>query len=819
MDNSRYKEPSEAIKLIHAYLSDPEFSFNYFNRHKTNADGNPWKLMDCQLDYSLGPLISNQIVIASGRDCGKCLISSSKILLKDGTYSEIGNFINQWIDIESFNEDTRKIEWSKAFVTDNGEQECVEMILENGLKTTVTKNHPFLINNGNYDEWIEIRNLNIGDKIVTIEQDYLVECDIVEINNVGVHPTVSADVDNNTHIVDGILSHNSSSLESMMFRVAITNPNKKTAYIVLNEKHMRGVAENLEAYFNRDDFTRSFYTGYIKKERKFYLNNGHTIEIRIVGQDNTGAKSLVALHVDWMIVDEAQLLKRRLLGELMPGLNKGGILVIAGVPNDIRDTILYKYCSDPFTMYYKYKSEETERWDEEKERKAIDICKGKNTILYKQLYLAEWNDALEAVFRPSKLVEAISKDIKFGYCNYVGEKAINLIPQLNLPVVSKKYDFYIIGGDMGHTERSPLHASVLGVYEKKRTIDGISRTEKHYDLVYRLQIAQMSAYDTSKVWNYLMDYFGCRHACLDAQNYGDAIYKNLINDDIFPDTYKRNLKYVIPLLFSSTVVTGTIKTFNQTTQEEVEEEQVVAVKVATTDKLVEILEDDRFHIAYDDAGQTEFSDVVEILQAEAQKHTLHKRHIRTYTNQVNDHCFVGDTLVTTDKGDVAIKDIRKGDMVLTRHGHMKVLKSWKTIEDAKVTKYIINGEKLICTSNHKILINNKWTSISELVVGDIIMKTHQVCQGYDVTVNTLEIYDMEPEDVYDITVDNHHEFFANNILVHNCSDSLRCCAHVIMHVVEQGYVLMKDDRDIAKPIKLKKGLFKQNKKFKTIRRI
>jgi len=682
MDNSRYKEPSEAIKLIHAYLADPEFSFNYFNRHKTNADGNPWKLMNCQLDYSMGPLLSNQIVIASGRDAGK-----------------------------------------------------------------------------------------------------------------------------------------SSSLESMMFRIAITNPNKKTGYIVLNEKHMRGVAENLDAYFNRDDFTRSFYVGYIKKERKFYLNNGHTIEIRIVGQDTTGSKALVALHVDWMIVDEAQLLKHRLLGELIPGLNTGGVMVVAGVPNDIRDTILYKYCSDQFTMYYKYTSEETERWGEEKERKAVDICKGKNTILYKQLYLAEWNDALEAVFRPSKLVESISKDIKFGYCDYVGEKSVDLIPQLNLPMVSKKYDFYIIGGDMGHTERSPLHASILGVYEKTRKLDGITRTEKHYDLVYRLQIAQMSAYDTSKVWNFLMDYFGCRHSCLDAQNYGDAIYKNLINEDIFPDTYRRNLKYVIPLLFSSTVITGIIKTFDQITQEEIEEEQAVAAKVATTDKLVEILEDDRFHISYDDSGQTEFSDVVEILQAEAQKYTMHKRHTRTYTNQVNDHCFVGDTLVTTDNGRVAIKDIQKGDMVLTRHGHMKVLKSWKTIEDAEVTKYVINGEALICTSNHKILINNRWTPIAELVVGDIIMKTHQVCQNYDVTVSTLETYSMEPQDVYDITVEHHHEFFANNILVHNCSDSLRCCAHVIMQVVEQGYVLMKDEGNIAKPVKLKKGLFKRGKKFKTIRRI
>lgn len=35
-------------------------------------------------------------------------------------------------------------------------------------------------------------------------------------------------------------------------------------------------------------------------------------------------------------------------------------------------------------------------------------------------------------------------------------------------------------------------------------------------------------------------------------------------------------------------------------------------------------------------------------------------------------CLIGDTLILTDKGQVKIKDIKIGDMVLTRQGYKKV---------------------------------------------------------------------------------------------------------------------------------------------------
>ena len=40
------------------------------------------------------------------------------------------------------------------------------------------------------------------------------------------------------------------------------------------------------------------------------------------------------------------------------------------------------------------------------------------------------------------------------------------------------------------------------------------------------------------------------------------------------------------------------------------------------------------------------------------------------------HCFVGETLITTIEGDKPIKEVEEGDLVLTRNGYKKVLKKF-----------------------------------------------------------------------------------------------------------------------------------------------
>jgi hypothetical protein len=73
------------------------------------------------------------------------------------------------------------------------------------------------------------------------------------------------------------------------------------------------------------------------------------------------------------------------------------------------------------------------------------------------------------------------------------------------------------------------------------------------------------------------------------------------------------------------------------------------------------------------------------------------------------HCFVGSTLITTDKGSVRIDEMKVGDLALTRKGYKRVVKIFNN-GLKEVEEYNFDGYKLTCTSDHKILVNNEFIS-------------------------------------------------------------------------------------------------------------
>ena len=89
----------------------------------------------------------------------------------------------------------------------------------------------------------------------------------------------------------------------------------------------------------------------------------------------------------------------------------------------------------------------------------------------------------------------------------------------------------------------------------------------------------------------------------------------------------------------------------------------------------------------------------------------------------NNHCFTGETLITTNKGDVMIKDIIEGDMVLTSDGYNKVLKKWDN-GLKQVDQYRMETDTfdiyISSTPEHKVKTNKGWIQISKLKSGMII---------------------------------------------------------------------------------------------------
>jgi hypothetical protein len=150
------------------------------------------------------------------------------------------------------------------------------------------------------------------------------------------------------------------------------------------------------------------------------------------------------------------------------------------------------------------------------------------------------------------------------------------------------------------------------------------------------------------------------------------------------------------------------------------------------------------------------------------------------------HCFVAGTKVTTIAGEKNIEDIRQGDMVLTRFGYRKVLGAGMTGENMEVRTYQIAGKEITCTPNHKI-----WTTYGFIEVKDIVNKLIEVYVSTDTglvlqTCRPREVKSVQTnfKDVFDITVDEHHEFFANGLLVMNSSDTFD---YIIIKALEREF--------------------------------
>jgi hypothetical protein len=84
-------------------------------------------------------------------------------------------------------------------------------------------------------------------------------------------------------------------------------------------------------------------------------------------------------------------------------------------------------------------------------------------------------------------------------------------------------------------------------------------------------------------------------------------------------------------------------------------------------------------------------------------------------------CFRGDTLIMTSNGEVPIKDVKKGDLVLTRKGYRKVKKNiyngYKKVIHKKFVKGLHTSD-IFCTFEHNFNANGKWKKYGELTTED-----------------------------------------------------------------------------------------------------
>lgn len=154
-------------------------------------------------------------------------------------------------------------------------------------------------------------------------------------------------------------------------------------------------------------------------------------------------------------------------------------------------------------------------------------------------------------------------------------------------------------------------------------------------------------------------------------------------------------------------------------------------------------------------------------------------------------CFVGDTLINMVDGEqTIIKNIKIGDVVMSYNITTNKIEPNKVLEifnksSEDLIKYTFqNGTTIISTDDHPFYVNGfNLASFNPIkTTKDYNLKTQQIKIGdivnlsTDITTVIIDIQEYkEINEVYTFTVENNHNYYANNILVHNKLQAPKCC--------------------------------------------
>ena len=172
-----------------------------------------------------------------------------------------------------------------------------------------------------------------------------------------------------------------------------------------------------------------------------------------------------------------------------------------------------------------------------------------------------------------------------------------------------------------------------------------------------------------------------------------------------------------------------------------------------------------------------------------------------------DHpCFVAGTIILTSRGEIPIEDVQVGDMALTRSGWRRILRAGRSSEGEMIWKLKSGNHEILATASHPIWTENQgWKSLASCITGDRITVGNQRSMKLNGHANTAEKNswptNMTTESialevapictgimlpVYNITVEQDHEYFANGILVSNC-DAWRYGYTSVLKLAKESY--------------------------------
>lgn len=134
------------------------------------------------------------------------------------------------------------------------------------------------------------------------------------------------------------------------------------------------------------------------------------------------------------------------------------------------------------------------------------------------------------------------------------------------------------------------------------------------------------------------------------------------------------------------------------------------------------------------------------------------------------NCFVEGTLITTDRGQVPIEDIKVGDKVLSKNESTGEV-TYKNVtqlfqhETEQTIKIHINDEIIETTTEHRFWVKDRgWVIAGDLKAGDILVTS----KDGSIPISKVEVINNKKR-VYNFEVEDFHTYFVSkyDIWVHN----------------------------------------------------
>jgi hypothetical protein len=125
-------------------------------------------------------------------------------------------------------------------------------------------------------------------------------------------------------------------------------------------------------------------------------------------------------------------------------------------------------------------------------------------------------------------------------------------------------------------------------------------------------------------------------------------------------------------------------------------------------------------------------------------------------------CVARGTVIDAEVGPRAIETIREGDRVWGYDGKQRVLTTVRVVRRSAADRTLVFGDGLRVTAEHPLWASGEWRAAGQIGPRERLLDA-QLCQ---VEAGAPRVID-DPIDVYDLTVDGPHCFFAGGLLVHN----------------------------------------------------